>query len=59
MRAKTPEYRSSVAIIELINGKIKIKLPKTDDGYAIGVKLAERISGLDGVAILHRKEPKV
>jgi len=58
MRAKTPEYRSSVAIIELVNGKIKIKLPKTADGYAIGVKLAERISGLDGVAILHRKEPK-
>jgi len=57
MRVKTPEYRSSVAIVELIDGKLTIRLPKTEDGYAIGRRLAEVLAGKDGVAILHRTEP--
>jgi len=58
VKAKTPEYRSSVAIIELVDGKVKVKLPKTEDGYAIGVRLSELLAGKNGVAILHRTEPK-
>jgi len=58
MRAKTPEYRSVVAIVELVDGRLKIRLPETDDGYVIAKELAEKLAGQDGVAILHRKEPK-
>jgi len=58
MRAKTPEYRSSVAIIELVDGRVKVKLPKTVDGYAIGRRLAELLAGKNGVAFLHCTELK-
>ena len=58
MRVKSPEYRSSVAIVELIDGRIRVRMPDTPDGHAIGVRLSEIFGAFTGLAILHRKRPK-
>jgi len=46
---------SSVAVVELADEKIRVRLPDTPDGYAIGVKLSEIFAAKTGVAILHRR----
>ena len=42
MRVKSPEYRSSVAIVELVDGRIRVKLPDTGQGDA---SLRRRLEG--------------
>jgi len=48
--------RSTVAIVELDADEIRVRLPDTPDGYAIGVKLSEIFAAKTGVAILHRRK---
>lgn len=49
---------SIVAIVELEENKIRVRLPDTADGYAIGVRLAELLGSTKGVALLHRTPPR-
>jgi len=47
---------STVAVVELADEKIRVRLPDTPDGHAIGVRLAELFAAKTGVAILHRRK---
>jgi len=47
---------SSVAVVELNDDHVLVRLPDTPDGYAIGVKLSEVFAAKTGVAILHRRK---
>jgi len=47
---------STVAILELADEKIRVRLPDTPDGYAIGVRLAEIFAAKTGATILHRRK---
>jgi len=47
---------STVAIIKLEDKKLRVILPDTPDGHAIGVKLSEIFAAKTGVAILHRRK---
>jgi len=47
---------STVAILELADEKIRVRLPDTPDGYAIGVRLSEIFAAKTGVTILHRRK---
>jgi len=50
--------RSTVAVVELNDDHVLVRLPDTPDGYAIGVRLAEIFAAKTGVAILHRRKQR-